>query len=138
MSTDEPFVPPMPEVIEPVPLPTISIADILAATESVRNTEEAHRDALNGLALLSYDELKSTLVRWALAGFPSAYVLRELVIAPPPICSDGVSRNLSEYILYVSGKTIQELVAPIQERIPDFVVSYTNTGTGIAVVVSKP
>lgn len=131
---------PVPEnmILEPVPLPTISTTDILAATESVLNTEEAHRSALNEIATISYDELKAILIRWGLAGFPSTYVLRELIIAPPPVCSDGVARNLQEYILYISGKTIQENVALIQACTPEFVISYTNMSMGIAVVISKP
>ncbi len=123
---------------EIVPPPTISMADILAATEVVTKKEEDDRAALNGIATIPFDTLKGALIRWASAGFPNAYTVHEVPISVPDVCSDGVTRLIPEYITYVSGKTIQEHVATLQARILDFTVSFTFNGTSILVVVSKP
>lgn len=121
----------------PVPPPTISMADILAATELVAKKEEEDRTALNGISAIPFDTLKSTLIRWAAIGFPNAYVIYEVPITPPTVCSDGVARTLEDYISFVSGKTIREHVAALQERVIDFTVSFAFNGTTILIVVSK-
>lgn len=122
---------------EPTPPPTISLADILNATEIVLQKETADRNALNSIGSITFDTLKTSLIRWASIGFPNAYTIHEVPVSPPDVCSDGVKRSLADYIPYVSGKTIQEHVAGLQERVLDIDVSFAYTGSSIPIVVSK-
>ena len=120
-----------------IPPPTISLADILNESEVVKQKEDADKAALLGIETITFDSLKAALIRWANAGFPNAYPVHEVAIVVPPVCSDGVVRNLHEYIVFLTTKTISELVAVLQERLVDIVASFAYTGSAIQVVVSR-
>lgn len=120
-----------------VPPPVITLDDILSSVEVVKQKENDDKASLESLASVPYDTLKSKLLTWATSGFPNVYELFKLTIVPPSICSDGVTRNLTEYIQFCSGKTMQEHVASIQQRVQDMVISFANMGSYIAVVVSR-
>lgn len=126
----------LPQVV-PTPPPLITLADILAATEVVTQKETQDRSALESIGTISFDTLRTTLIQWAKAGFPNASPLYTIAITPPDACSDGVTRSLSEYVTFLTGKTMAELIAPLQARCPDFVVSFATTGPEILIVVSK-
>jgi hypothetical protein len=121
----------------PQPPPTITLADILAATEVITQKETQDRNALESIGTISFDALRMTLIQWAKAGFPNASPIYAVAITPPDTCSDGVKRGLVDYISYLTGKTMTELIEPLQTRCPDFAVSYATTGPEILVVVSK-
>lgn len=119
------------------PPPPILLADILSAMEVVEQKETQDRTALEGIATISFDALRATLIQWAKAGFPNASPLYVVPITPPTVCSDGVTRPLSDYVTFLTGKTMAELIAPLQARLPDMAVSFATTGPEILVVVSK-
>ena len=48
-----------------------------------------------------------------------------------------MARSLSDYVTFVTGQTMTELIAPLQARCPEFVISFATTGPEILVVVSK-
>jgi len=123
--------------VVPTPPPPITLADILAATELVTQKETQDRNALESIATISFETLKTTLIQWAKAGFPNASTIYVVAIAPPETCSDGIKRGLTDYISFLTGKTMTELIAPLQARCPDFVLSYATTGPEILVVVSR-
>lgn len=122
---------------QPTVVPTISLTDILNATEVVTQREAADKTALDGISTITFETLRASLVRWAGAGFPNAYTVYEVPISPPETCSDGAKRSLADYIVYVSGKTIQDHVAALQERVVDMAVSFAYTGSSIVIIVSK-
>lgn len=121
----------------PPPPPPITIADILGTVEVLQQKEAADKAVLDGIGTTSAESLRSKLVAWALAGFPNASTLMEVTVNPPSQCSDGVVRDLTDYITFCSGKTIQEHVALLQEKLADMTVSFANTGYAIAIVVSR-
>jgi len=123
--------------VVPTPPPPITLADILAATEVVTQKEAQDRAALESIGSIPFEALRMTLIQWAKAGFPNAYTLYVVAITPPDVCSDGVKRGLGDYITFLTGKTMAELIAPLQARCPDFVLSYATTGPEVLVVVSK-
>jgi hypothetical protein len=126
-----------PIAIVPTPPPPITLADILAATEVITQKEAQDKSALESIGTVSFDALRTTLIQWAKNGFPNASPLYAVAVTPPDTCSDGVKRTLSEYVTFVTGKTMAELIAPLQARCPEFVVSFATTGPEILVVVSK-
>lgn len=123
--------------IVPTPPPQITLADILAATEVIEQKETQDKAALESIGLISFETLRTTLIQWAKAGFPNASPLYSVAISPPATCSDGATRTLSEYVTFLTGKTMTELIAPLQARCPEFVISFATTGPEILVVVSK-
>ena len=121
----------------PAPPPQITLADILAASELVSQKEAQDKAALESIGTISFETLRVTLIQWAKAGFPNASPLYSVAISPPETCSDGVKRSLTDYVPFVSGKTMAELIAPLQARCPEFVVSFATTGPEILIVVSR-
>lgn len=121
---------------EPLPPPPISIADILSETELLQRKEQADKSMLESIGSQTFDSLRGTLIQWGVAGFPVAYPILSIQVTPPPVCSDGVARNLADYITFCSGKSINEHVAILQSKLSDIVVSYANVGGAITIVLS--
>lgn len=123
--------------VPPPPPQPITINDLLNAIEVVQQKEVADKALLESIGNISQDSLKTKLITWAVAGFPSAYEIHSITINPPTSCSDGVSRNLVDYILFCSGKSINDHVALLQEKVTNITVSFANMGSHISIVVSK-
>jgi hypothetical protein len=122
---------------EPTPPPTISLSDITNAVEVVQTKETQDKATLESIGTLSFEGLRSSLIQWAVAGYPNAYKVHEISVSPPGVCSDGVTRNLADYITFCSGKSIHEHVGVLQARMSDIAVSFAYTGFSILIVVSK-
>lgn len=120
-----------------LPPPPLSLEDILSAVEVIQQKEAADKVLLEGIGNATTESLRPTLIRWAVQGFPNAFTLLEVVVVPPPQCSDGVSRSLTDYITFCSGKTIEEHVALLQTKLTGMTVSFANMGSHISIVVSK-
>jgi hypothetical protein len=119
------------------PSNTISLQDILSSVEVIQNQEAEDKAKLEGIGTISFNTLKASLIQWANTGFPNAYEIHRVYINPPSVCSDGVVRNLADYIVFCSGKTIHEHVDVLHQRTPDIEVSFANMGGYIGIVVSK-
>lgn len=118
------------------PPPPITLADILAATELIRAKEQVDKASLDAIGAQSFESLRATLIQWGVLGFPNAFPILSVAVTSPSVCSDGVTRNLADYIVFCSGKSIQEHVSELQTKLQDIVVSYANFGDHIAIVVS--
>lgn len=125
------------EVTPPPPPPQILLADILNAAEVVAQKETQDKNALESIGTLPFDAMKTTLIQWAKVGFPNAYPVYTVPITPPATCSDGVTRTLADYISFLTGKTMSELISPLQTRCPEFVISFATTGPEVLIVVSR-
>jgi len=86
---------------------------------------------------VSAASLKPTLLQWAISGFPSAFVLLKLPINPPEVCSDGVSRTVSQYIDFCMGTDAPQVYLALSSKLPDIMVSYATIGCFLFVYVSK-
>lgn len=115
----------------------ITLTDVLNATEILQHKENTDKAALEQIAAISFDSIKTTLVSWAVSGFKNSCVLLEVPLVAPETCLDGAKRSLDDYIIYVSGKSIREHVAALQTRMPDFMVSFAYTGTAVLIVASR-
>lgn len=150
MSTDTPTEPittePTPTMdvsgeLIPAPAPApapITLNDILSTVELIEQKEATDKAALESIGAITFETLKAKLVQWAKAGFPNAYEIYQVSIVPPTVCSDGTTRDLSNYIQFCSGKTIHEHVAVLQTKVTDMIVSFANMGSYIGIVISKP
>jgi hypothetical protein len=120
----------------PPPVP-IYLSDILSAVEVITQKEAHDRNALEAIRWISSESLRSSLVQWAIAGFPNAWVFSTIPMIPPSFCSDGVKRSLPDYVTFLMGQPMSELIVPLQARLPDVVISFATTGPDILLVVSK-
>lgn len=116
----------------------IRLADILSATEVVLRKEAYDRAVLETINQITFETLKTNLIQWATVGFPNAHPIHVMPIFPPSVCSDGVTRTLGDYVTFLMGKPIGELIAGLQDRCPDFVISYATSGADVVLVVTKP
>lgn len=123
------------EIVQPIQ--SISLNDILGAVEILQQKEAADKALLDGIGSASFDSLRTSLITWASLGLPPAFTLMEVAIVPPSQCSDGVTRDLTSYITFCSGKTIHEHVALLQAKLTEMTVSFTNFGHAIGIVVSR-
>ncbi len=115
----------------------IRISDILSTIQADRARELQDKAKFDGIAALPYTVVRATLAQWAALGFPNAYTMYEIPITVPPLCSDGSARTLDQYIAFCSGKSIQEHVALLQERMPDISVGFVFTGSSVKLVVTR-
>lgn len=125
------FAPPMGP---PVPEQPIALSDLMNDILVIQQTEATDRNRFLGLSSMN---LRPKLVLWAAAGFPNCYVLEEILVQVPDKCSDGMSRDLPEYIVYLTNRTIAELVADLQTKVVDMTISFARVTGGITIVVSK-
>lgn len=121
----------------PPPPPLITLADILSAAEVIQSKEQADKTALDAIGAQSFESLRTKLIQWGVAGFSNAYPILSISIEPPSVCSDGVVRNLTDYIAFCSGKSIDAHIAELQAKLGGMLVSYANTGGAVAIVISK-
>lgn len=120
---------------EPVP-DFLSLDDILSDHEIVIAKEQADKNVLDQIGSQHVSALKPKLVEWVGRGKPHAYPVMMLSIQPPSKCSDGVERNLPDYITFCSGKSIEEHVGLLQAKLSGMSVSFANIGGQVAIVVS--
>ena len=128
---------PTPELTPPPPPPPMSLADILNSVEVIQQKETNDKATLESIGTTSAESLRPALITWATRGLPNAFPILEIAIQPPAQCSDGVSRSLTDYIVFCTGQTIESLVAQLQAKLTGMVVSFANFGSTIGIVVSK-
>lgn len=119
-STEAPA--PAPETFE-----VIRLNDILATSDIVRKKEADDAQLFAQLATPNMGDLRNRVIAWGVGGFNGTCLLMEFRVTPPPLCSDGVARTLWDYIQFVSGKTIADHMAILNQRVPDFRVVYLHT-----------
>jgi hypothetical protein len=123
--------------IEP-PAPTVlRLDDLLSHTTVLLQKEAADAAILAGVGNPDMNSLRDRLVAWAVTGFAGSVRIVDIEITPPPQCSDGVARDLADYIQFVSGKNIYEHLALLAEKLPDFRVAFVYMGSSIHFTVSK-
>jgi hypothetical protein len=113
------------------------LEDLINSVEALTKKESEDKTLLESIENMPSEDFKTKLISWAVAGFPNVYEIHRVVIVPPQKCSDGVSRGLADYIEFCSGKTINQHVEKLQEKVTGISLSFANMGTYIAIVVSK-
>lgn len=115
----------------------LTLEDLMNEQSIVLQKEAADKALLETIGVQRVEGLKPKLMEWIMNGCPSAYPIFSVNIQPPSKCSDGVTRNLPEYIQYCSGKTFEEHVDLLRPKLPDLSLSFANFGGVPTIVVSK-
>jgi hypothetical protein len=74
---------------------------------------------------------------WAAAGFPSIYVIQQFTVSPPAVCSDGVTRNVYDYVEYLLGQEMGLTIAAVQAMCIGVQISYSFQGNTLRIHVSR-
>ena len=115
----------------------VDITELLNSHGAVLAQEATDRQTLSLLVNESRDTLRPQMFVWAAMGFPTVYVIQRFTVTPPPICSDGVSRGLYEYIQYLLGRDMGSIIASIQALCVGITISYSFAGNTLQIHVSK-
>ena len=118
----------------PPPPDVLSLADLLNDHSVVETKEQADKALLETIGTSPVSNLRPKFVEWVLKGRPSGFPIITLDIQPPSRCSDGEVRNLSDYITFCSGKSIEEHVAMLQAKLTDIPLSFANIQGKVTVV----
>lgn len=122
----------------PIEDPNIATMDELMASFGVLvNKETTDKATVSILSNQTRDTLRAPLFQWAALGFPAIWVIQSFTLDPPPICSDGVSRNVAEYFNYCLGRDLNDVVADIRVKIVGIVLSMSFQGNTLRLHVSK-
>ena len=114
----------------------LSLEDLVSDHTILVAKEQSDKSLLDQIGVQHVIGLKPKLVEWVGVGKPYAYSIMTLDIQPPPKCSDGICRNLPDYITFCSGKSIEEHVGLLQAKLSGINVSFANIGGQVAIVVS--
>lgn len=100
-------------------MPTIlvSLDDLKGGMEARTFKETADRSALTAMFDTTQNGLVEKLYSWGGLGFPRNYNILSIEITPPPVCIDGVSRGLPDYVTYLIGRSINEMVFGLESQV---------------------
>ena len=123
---------------EPGPPPMlIDIAELLSSHAGIKQQEITDRSTLSVLLNPSRDSIRTSMFQWAELGFPPIYILQQLTVTPPAVCSDGVSRSLYDYVTYLLGQDMGAINASIQALCVGVLISYSFQGNTVRIHVSR-
>lgn len=123
-----------------VPNPILTIDQLIANADVIRSNESVHRRILSTLSVFFNEEsTKENMLAWALSGFRPGFVVKELNFDPPVVCSDGVKREIAEYLNFVSTPyTIADHFSALEACLPGIQVTYSFSSTKtILLIVTK-
>lgn len=136
-SSDGPSMMPMGPT-GPIEPPHIAdIEELLASRETVLMKEATDRAALSVLLNPTRETFRAPLFQWAAGGFVGGFIVFTLSIEPPEVCTDGVSRSIGGYVIYCSGKSMEEITANIQSLMTGIQVFHSFTDTAVRIHVAK-
>ena len=119
--------PPAPDVL--------TLSELLNDQSVLVSKEQADKALLETIGTTSVQSLKPKFLEWVLKGRPQAFPILSVDVRPPERCSDGEVRNLPDYIVFCSGKSIEEHTALLQAKLPDIPISFANVGGVVTIVV---
>lgn len=114
-----------PVVVEP---PPFSIEDLMNAHQVVVAKENEDRALASNFANMSIDAIRPQLYAWATGGFQPLYKVNTLMLYPPATCSDGISRELVDYFLFLIGKTVEEWLNAMNAKTVGMHFTYSHDG----------
>ena len=92
---------------------------------------------LSNVVNVDVSVLRPTLIQWAAQGYPASYRILPIQIDLPELCSDGVRRDVYQYLTFCTGMTFDAILNAVQQKFVGIVVDYITEGTTITLLVSK-
>ena len=135
----QPSVEETPVPVEETPVTTVIRLDDLQNDYSVLLQREIAFGTflITNIVGLDINTLKRTLIGWAASGYPDMYRILPIQVDLPDRCSDGVVRNVYEYIEFCAKLSLTDILNSIQQKLDGIKVNYITEGRTITVIVSK-
>ena len=129
---------PFPGISGPTgPVYIMTLEQLQQYHDTITQSETSDKTAMSAITVPSSSGIQQNLIQWASAGFPSDYsVLSVSLICPSP-CSDGQSRNMMQYIEFLTGSNIMDLTTSFQTNFLDMYFSYSISGKTVTLHASK-
>lgn len=122
----------------PVEPPSIATIDELMGSYSATVAKEAvDKQSLSSLVNPTRDAFRPQLFQWASVGFPDLYIVQSISVTPPAICTDGVTREIGQYVEYCSGKNLGEVIEGLKALMTGIQPSWSMNGNTLRIHVTK-
>jgi len=116
---------------------SISLAQLQETATGIAMQESVDRASLSPFTNPNLTIINPKLLQWTSLGFPNAFNLLSFTIIPLPICSDGVSRNLYNYVSYLIGNDLSAQTQIFQQNFVDIACGYTIDVNTVGICISK-
>lgn len=126
------FAPPTPG-----PFYIITLDELVTSQEVLKKKEADDKVLADTIDNPNTVELRAKLLQWATAGFPDAFAVFSITITPPPVCSDGVTRGLYDYIEFCSGMSVINKMRALEGKLQGIQVLNSYSGNTITIHVSR-
>jgi hypothetical protein len=121
----------------PGPFYIITLNELVSSQEVLLKKEANDKIIADTIDNPNVVELRAKLLQWATLGFPDAFAVFSVTVTPPPVCSDGVTRSLYDYIQFCSGVSIADKLTSLQSKLQGIQVLNSYSGNTITIHVSK-
>ena len=111
-----------------VTMPIININTLVTSQAALAESERLIKE---NIFTIDFDLLNTNLIRWAALNFPQSHVVYEIPISPQKTptgqyrCSDGVQRNIWEYLTFVMGCDLATWTVKIEQHIYGMNLSFS-------------
>lgn len=119
------------------PTPIASLDDLMNSVEATASKEATDRTTLSVLLNPTSETFRTSLLQWAATGFESGYTLYTLNLIAPIVCSDGSKHDIGGYILYLTGKSSEDITSNLQSLMSGIRVFHSFLNSSIRIHVSK-
>jgi hypothetical protein len=114
-----------------------TLDELLLSYESTVAQETLDKSALSVLINPSRESFRPQLFQWAAAGFPNGYIIQTILINPPNICSDGITRNIGKYVEYCIGTNLGAVIQSMATLMTGINPSWSTLGNTIRIHVTR-
>jgi hypothetical protein len=122
---------------QPEPQYLITLDELISSQDVLRQKEIDDKAIIDTIDNPNPVDLRAKLYQWAVQKFPEAFPVFSIIINPPQICSDGVTRGLYDYIQFCSGMSIADKLLSLQAKMQGIQVLNSYSGNTITIHVSK-
>ena len=115
------------------PAPTGETGTVMSVSELEIND----RDILISFFAPDAVKLQNELIMWRDCGFPSHYMFDEIILNPPTVCSDGVTRSPVEYANFCLGHSIDRDLVVFASLLDGIVPYYQWKGSNLGLFLKR-
>ena len=123
-------------VIEPPVVVPITLEELKQSYDGKVAQEKLDKATVSILLNESTESLRTSLLQWASVGFPAAYIIKSITLNIPSICSDGVTRTVSEYFMYCLGTDMVGLLEKLKAKVDGIQFGYSFENNSLRIHVS--
>ena len=120
------------------PVFVMTMEQLLMTQQNAKQLETT--DKTNLAVLLNHPTTSAVtpaFLQWASLGFPPIYVLRSITLSCPTVCSDGMTRNVYDYVSWLLEGDLSSQVQAFATNFSGMEMSYSISGNTINIHVTK-